>query len=67
MGRRNLRSTLGAQTDMPANTLLMSHILVYSDGKCDVLSMANKFGVSLNDLLESVDILVKEGLLEEVV
>jgi len=67
MGRRNLRSTLGAQTDMPANTMLMSHILVYSDGKCDVLSMANKFGVSLTDLLESVDILVKEGLLEEVV
>ena len=67
MGRRNLRSTLGAQTDMPANTMLMSHILVYSDGKCDVLSMANKFGVSLTDLLEIVDILVKEGLLEEVV
>ena len=67
MGRRKLRSTLGAQTDMPSKTMLMSHILVYADGKCDVLTMANKFGVSLADLLESVDILVKEGLLEEVV
>ena len=67
MSRRNLRSTLGAQTALPANTMLMSHILVYADGKCNVLSMANKFGVSLANLLEIVDILVKEGLLEEVI
>jgi aminopeptidase-like protein len=67
MGRRNLRSTLGVQMDMPVNTILMSHILVYADGKRDVLSMANKFGVSLTDLLESVDILVKEKLLDRVI
>ena len=66
MGRRNLRSTLGAQRNMPANTMLMSNILAFADGNCDVLIMANKFGVSLTELLESIDILLKEGLLEEV-
>lgn len=65
MAKRNLRSTLGAQKNMPSNTMLMSNILAFADGNCDVLIMANKLGVSLTKLLENIDILLKEGLLEE--
>ena len=64
MGRRNLRPTLGASTSMATDVKLMSNILVYADGEYDLLDMANKFNISIFELLESVDILVKEGLLE---
>jgi len=40
MSRRDLRPTLGAQTNLPDNTVLMSHILAYADGKCDLLAAA---------------------------
>ena len=64
LGRRNLRPTLGGQTNMPKNIMLVSHILAYADGKHSVLSMANKFNVPISELLESIDILAKEGLIE---
>ncbi len=65
LGRRNLRSTLGAKTNnMPENVMLMSHILAYADGKHSVLSMVNKFNVPISELLESIGILTKEGLIE---
>jgi aminopeptidase-like protein len=49
---------------MATDVKLMSNILVYADGEYDLLDMANKFNISIFELLESVDILVKEGLLE---
>jgi len=67
MSRRNLRSTLGAQTNLPDNTILMSNILAYADGKCDLLAMSSMFNTPLEDLLDSVSVLLKEGLLEEFV
>jgi aminopeptidase-like protein len=65
MGRRNLRPTLGAGTSMATDVKLMSDILAYADGKHDVLSMADKFDVPMLEILESMHILVKEGLLNE--
>jgi len=67
MGRRNLRSTLGARTSMPVDFKIMSDILVYADGKHDLLSIANKIDVSMFRVLENVETLVKEKLLTECV
>jgi aminopeptidase-like protein len=38
--------------------------LAYADGKHSVLSMVNKFNVPISELLESIGILTKEGLIE---
>jgi aminopeptidase-like protein len=65
MGRRNLRPTLGASTSIAVDVKLMSDILVYADGKHDLLSMANKLDVSMFKVLENVETLVKEKLLIE--
>jgi len=64
-GRRNLRPSIGAQTNMPESVMLMSHILVYADGKHSLLSIANKFNVPISKLRESIGIMAKEGLIEE--
>ena len=67
MGRRNLRPTLGASTNMVADVKLMSNILVYADGEYDLLDMANKLNISMHEMLQSIGILVEEGLLKEIV
>ena len=67
MGRRNLRPTLGASTNMAADVKLMSNILVYADGEYDLLDMANKLNISMHEMLQSIGILVEEGLLKEIV
>jgi len=67
MGRRNLRPSLGGSTSIAVDVKLMSDILVYADGKHDLLSISNKLDVSMFKVLESVEILVKEKLLTECV
>ena len=67
LGRRNLRPTLGTQTSMSKNVILMSNVLAYADGGYSVLSMANKFNVPIAELLEVISTLIREKLLEEVV
>ncbi|MBT4764584.1 aminopeptidase, partial [bacterium] len=46
---------------------LMSNILVYADGEYDLLDMANKLNISMHEMLQSIGILVEEGLLKEIV
>ena len=65
MGRRNLRSTLGGGNTIPINVALMSNILAYADGNHDTVDMADKFKVSVSEILKNVNILVKKGLLNE--
>jgi len=67
MGRRDLRPTLGASTSMAVDVKLMSNILVYADGEYDLLDMANKLNISMHEMLQSIGILVEEGLLKEIV
>ena len=67
MGRRNLRPTLGASVSIALDVKLMSDILVYADGKNDLLSMANKLDVPMLKVLENVEILVNKKLLIEYV
>ena len=64
MGRRDLRPTLGASTSIAVDVKLMSDILVYADGTHDLLSMANKFEVTIHKVLESVNILLDKKLIE---
>lgn len=65
MGKRNLRPTLGGSTHKSLDVKLMSDILVYSDGHHDLLSLANKLDKPMWHLLDSVQILLKEGLVSE--
>ena len=64
MGRRDLRPTLGSSTSIAADVKLMSDILAYADGTHDLLSMANKFEVTIHKVLESVNILLDKKLIE---
>jgi aminopeptidase-like protein len=64
MGRRNLRPTLGAGTNMTSNVMLMSNILAYADGSNDVLDIAEKLNIPMFEMFENIEILVKEGLLK---
>lgn len=63
MGRRRLYSTLGAGVEMEANVKIMMDILAYSDGRNDVLYISNKIGLSMSNVIESIEILVNKGLL----
>ena len=65
MGRRGLRPTLGGSALEP-DVQLMSDILAYADGKSDLLGLADQFNLSMLDMIESVNILVRENLLNEI-
>ena len=65
MGKRNLRPTLGASTNMGSDIKLMSDILAYADGHHDLLYLANKLDMPMWHLLDTVQILIKENLLTE--
>ena len=66
MGRRNLYPSLGSGTTLPEGTKIMKNILAYADGKKDLLSISEKLGVYLLDIVPIINTLVKEGLLEMV-
>jgi aminopeptidase-like protein len=51
---------------MDQSIIQLSDILVYSDGKMDLLTIANKFNILMTDLLTSVEILKENDLLVEV-
>ncbi len=69
MDKRNLYPSLGFGDSVNSTTKikLMMDILAYADGNHDVLSMANRFNIPMLDMLESIDILVKEKLLDKVI
>jgi aminopeptidase-like protein len=67
MGRRNLYPTLGAGVSMEIDVETIMNILAYSDGECDVLCIANKLKLPMLEIIEKIEILVKEKLLDRVI
>ncbi len=63
MGKRNLRPTLGASKTMDIDIRLMMDILVYADGKSDLLAISEKLNHPLWRIVDIVQVLLKEGLL----
>jgi len=63
MGRRNLYPSTSIKQGAYAARGLVD-ILVYSDGQTDLLTVAETLGRPLWEIVESVKILVREGLLE---
>lgn len=69
LGKRNLWPTLGANTIKDQASIArreLINILVYSDGRTDLLTIANKLNVLMIDLLWSVEVLKENNLLVEV-
>ncbi len=65
MDKRNLRPTLGASKTMDVNIKLMMDILVYADGRNDLMTISKKLNAPMWNLLSNIEILLKEGLLIE--
>ena len=64
MDKRNLRPTLGASKTMDINIKLMMDILVYADGKNDLLTISEKINYPLWNIIDIIKILLKEKLLK---
>jgi len=67
MGRRNLRPTLGASTSIQIDVKLMSDILAYTDGNRDLLGISKILNMPMIDMMNSVNTLVKEGLIINII
>jgi len=67
MGRRNLYPTISMKDARGPSVRRMVDILAYSDGTLDLLGIAEVLGVPMWDIIDDVQVLVREGLLEEVV
>ena len=65
MGRRGLRPTLGG-SKLESDVKLLGDILAYADGNSDLLGLADQFNLSMLDMIESVNILLRENLLNEI-
>jgi aminopeptidase-like protein len=67
MGRRHLYPSISMKDARGPSVRRMVDILAYSDGKLDLLEIAEVLGVPMWEIIDDVQILVREGLLEEVV
>jgi aminopeptidase-like protein len=67
MGRRYLYPAISMKDARGPSVRRMVDILAYSDGSLDLIEIAEVLGVPMWEILSDVQILVREGLLEEVV
>lgn len=63
MGKRNLRPTLGASKMMDVNIKLMMDILVYADGKNDLISIAKKLNNPMWKIIDIIKIMQENKIL----
>jgi aminopeptidase-like protein len=66
LGKRGLYSNLGL-SGFGASDRSLTNVIAYLDGKVDLLTVADIIGISILKCAEIVEILVQEGLAEEVV
>jgi len=66
MGKRNLWPTLGGSKVKENKVKNMMDILVYADGKNDLLEIAEKINMSMIKAQDLIEIMLKEKLIEEV-
>jgi aminopeptidase-like protein len=65
LGRRGLYPTL-SQLGSGLHVQTMMNILAYADGQRDVVSLAERIGVSAQTCLPIIATLLKEGLLKRI-
>jgi len=63
LGKRGLRQTLGARS-IEGGTRTLMNFLAYADGTNDLIAIADRIGVAIEDLFEVAEILKEEKLLE---
>jgi aminopeptidase-like protein len=66
MGRRHLYPTTSMKDARTPSVRRMVDVLAYSDGRLDLLGIAEVLGVPMGEIVGEVQVLVREGLLEEV-
>ena len=64
LGKRNLRSTLGAGKGLASEFQNISNFLAYADGQSDLVDIANTLDVYALDLLPIVAKLLENGLIK---
>ena len=66
MDKRNMRPTLGAGVKLDRNFKLIMDVLVYADGKNDLLAIAEKLNVPMWSLFNNIEILLREKLIQNI-
>ncbi len=66
LGKRNLRSDMGAGKGLSDNFKNISDFLAYADGELDIIDIANILNIYALDLIPIVTILQKHGLIKSV-
>ena len=66
LGKRGLYPSLGYQKDICYEVDKILFLLAYSDGKMDIVEIADKFGGKASEFRDTVEKLVTSGLLERV-
>jgi aminopeptidase-like protein len=65
MDKRNLRPTLGAGVKLDKNLRNIMDMLVYADGKNDLLTIAEKLNVPMGSLFNNIEMLLREKLIKK--
>ncbi len=65
MDKRNLRQTLGAGVKLDKNFKNIMDVLVYADGKNDLLTIAEKLNVPMWSLFNNIEMLLREKLIKK--
>jgi aminopeptidase-like protein len=65
MDKRNMRPTLRAGVKLDRNFKLIMDVLVYADGKNDLLAIAEKLNVPMWSLFNNIEILLREKLIKK--
>jgi aminopeptidase-like protein len=63
-GKRNLRDTIGGARGLPLNSIIMSDLMVYADGKKDLLEVSEIINISFWELMPIIQTLVDHDLIE---
>lgn len=64
LGKRNLRSAIGAGKELATEYKNISNFLAYADGSLDLVDIANILDIYALDLLPIVDKLLEQGLIK---
>ena len=64
LGKRGLYPSLGSQKDTEDSLIRLMYLLAYSDGKTDLIEIADKLGIIVKDFKPELEKLIKAGLLK---
>ena len=72
MSKRNLHPKewhmrhLGNREDLKKKNTDMMNVMVYSDGKNDIIDISEKININFEDCLEYVDIIRESGIIKDI-